>query len=393
MGQMYADDMDLVRDFAANGSEAAFATLVGRHVNLVYSAALRRLGNAHDAGEVAQAVFIILARKAGSLGRGTILSGWLYQTAQLTAANFHRAALRRQRREQEAFMQFSEQSEPDVSWHRLGPLLEEAMMRLGPKERDAVVLRFFENRTVREVASALGLREDAAQKRVNRATDKLRDYFIRRGVQVSTAALLASIGTHAVQAAPAALTKSITAVAVVKGAAASGSTLTLVKGAFKIMAWTKAKTAIVVGVAAILAVGTTPIVIHHYRNASIFSKTQELSSNEDAQYAKLTGTTPEQAAKTFFEACSQEDWTEAAKFWQPSTRYPGPLGDKFQSYFRGMQVVSLGKPFWGWFSARGKYGGVWVPYEIRLKNGEVRKGQLQIQCDNPDKRWFVEGGL
>lgn len=77
MGQMHADDMDLVRDFAANGSEAAFATLVGRHVNLVYSAALRRLGNTHDAGEVAQAVFIILAKKAGSLRRGTILSGWL----------------------------------------------------------------------------------------------------------------------------------------------------------------------------------------------------------------------------------------------------------------------------------------------------------------------------
>jgi DNA-directed RNA polymerase specialized sigma24 family protein len=111
MGQMHADDMDLVRDFAVNGSETAFATLVGRHVNLVYSAALRRLGNTHEAEEVAQAVFIILAKKACSLRRGTILSGWLYQTAQLAAANFHRAALRRQHREQEAFMQFAEQSE------------------------------------------------------------------------------------------------------------------------------------------------------------------------------------------------------------------------------------------------------------------------------------------
>jgi uncharacterized protein (TIGR03435 family) len=261
MGQMHADDMDLVRDFAANGSEGAFATLVGRHVNLVYSAALRRLGNSHEAEEVAQAVFIILARKAGSLRRGTILSGWLYQTAQLTAANFHRAALRRQHREQEAFMQFSEQSEPDVSWHRLSPLLEEAMMRLGPKERDAVVLRFFENRTVREVASALGLREDAVQKRVNRATNKLRDYFVRRGVQVSTAALLASIGTHAVQSAPVVLAKSITAVAVTKGAAGSGSMLTLIKTTLKIMAWTKAKTAIVIGAGVLLAAGTTTVTV------------------------------------------------------------------------------------------------------------------------------------
>jgi RNA polymerase sigma factor (sigma-70 family) len=261
MGQMHADDMDLVRDFAANGSEAAFATLVGRHVNLVYSAALRRLGNPHEAEEVAQAVFIILARKAGSLRRGTILSGWLYQTAQLTAANFHRAARRRQRREQEAFMQFSESSGPDVSWRQLSPLLEEAMARLGQKERDALVLRFFENRTVREVASTLGLREDAAQKRVNRATDKLRDHFIRRGVQVSTAALLASIGTHAVQAAPVELGAKIAATAALKGAAGSGSTLTLIKTTLKIMAWTKAKTVAVAVVAAIVASGTTAIVI------------------------------------------------------------------------------------------------------------------------------------
>jgi uncharacterized protein (TIGR03435 family) len=268
MGEMQADDMDLLRDFATNGSEAAFATLVSRHVNLVYSAALRRLGNAHEAEEVAQAVFIILAKKAGNLRRGTILSGWLYQTAQLTAANLQRAARRRQRREQEAFMQFSEQSEPDVSWHRLGPLLEEAMARLGQKERDAVVLRFFENRTVREVASALGLREDAAQKRVNRATDKLRDYFVRRGVQVSTAALLVSIGTHAVQAAPVELGAKIAATAALKGAAGSGSMLTLIKTTLKIMAWTKAKTAIVVGVGVLLAAGTTTVTvkeIQHHR--------------------------------------------------------------------------------------------------------------------------------
>ncbi len=139
---MEADDMALVREFAANGSDEAFATLVRRHVNLVYSVALRRLGDAHEAAEVTQAVFIILARKAASLRPGTILSGWLYQTAQLTAANFQRAAIRRQHREQEAFMQFAEKSTSDASWHRLGPLLEEAMTRLGQKERDAIVLRF-----------------------------------------------------------------------------------------------------------------------------------------------------------------------------------------------------------------------------------------------------------
>ncbi len=168
-------------------------------------------------------------------------------------------------------MQFSEQSEPNASWHRLSPLLEEAMARLSQKERDAIVLRFFENRTVREVADALDLREDAAQKRVNRATDKLRDYFVRRGIQVSTAALLVSLGTHAVQAAPAELASKIVATAALKGAVGSSSTLTLIKGALKIMAWTKAKTAVVVGAGLLLAVGTTTLTvktIHAIRAAS-----------------------------------------------------------------------------------------------------------------------------
>ena len=143
MGQMHADDMDLVREFAASGSEAAFATLVRRHVNLVYSAALRRLGNAPEAEEVAQTVFLILARKARSLRRGTILSGWLYQTAQLTAANFQRAAIRRQHREQEAYMQ-SVLSEPDPEvWTQIAPLLDDALGQLGEKDHNAVVLRFF----------------------------------------------------------------------------------------------------------------------------------------------------------------------------------------------------------------------------------------------------------
>jgi uncharacterized protein (TIGR03435 family) len=285
-GKMHADDMNLVREYAANGSEAAFATLVQRHVNLVYSAALRQLGNAHEAEEVAQAVFIILARKAGSLRPGTILSGWLYQTAQLTAANFRRTTLRRQRREQEAFMQFSEHSQPDVYWHRLAPLLEQAMSRLGQKERDAVVMRYFENCTVREVAAALGVREDAAQKRVNRGTEKLREYFVRRGIQVSTAALLTSIGTHAVQAAPTGLANAISAVALAKGAAASGSTLTLIKGALKVMAWTKAKTAIVVGAGILLTAGTTTIVVTQIYSHSTSAVSTEIPGNDDSIFWK-----------------------------------------------------------------------------------------------------------
>jgi RNA polymerase sigma factor (sigma-70 family) len=261
---MHADDMALVQEFAASNSEQAFTALVQRHINLVYSVALRQLGNMQDAEEVTQAVFIILTKKTASLRKGTILSGWLYQTAQLTSANFQRAARRRQRREQEAYMQFIQESEPDVSCQRLSPLLEEAMAKLGQAERDAVVLRFFENRTVREVAVALGLQEAAAQKRVNRATDKLRQFFLKRGVQVSTGALLVSLGANAVQAAPAGLASTVVATAALKGAAVSTSTLTLIKTTLNIMAWMKAKTAIMVGVGILIAAGTTTVVTSQF---------------------------------------------------------------------------------------------------------------------------------
>jgi len=166
----------------------------------------------------------------------------------------------------------------------------------------------------------------------------------------------------------------------------------------KIMAWTKAKTAIVTGVAVILAAGTTPMVIHHFRtNASIFSWTKELSDADNAGYMQQTGTTPEQVARTFFEACGREDWTEAAKFWPPEmhAKYP-PFPDQlFISLYGGLEIVSLGKPFKGkviaWKNA--EYPGVYVPYEIRLKGGEIKKWRLAIRCDNRERHWYWDGGM
>src|SRR5437868_2351593 len=170
------DDWQLVREFAEEQSEGAFAELVRRHVNLVYSVGLRQTGNAHDAEEITQAVFIILARKAGSLGRKTILSGWLYQAARLTAANFQRTARRRVAREQEAYMQSLVNEPGTEAWRQIAPLLEEAMGGLREKERDAVVLRYFEGKSLGEVGAVLGASEDAAKMRVNRAVEKLRKH-------------------------------------------------------------------------------------------------------------------------------------------------------------------------------------------------------------------------
>jgi uncharacterized protein (TIGR03435 family) len=262
-----AGDMELLREYDRQGSEAAFAALVQRHVSLVYSAALRHVGIAAHAEEITQAVFIILARKAASLRPDTILEGWLYETTRLTALSFRRGERRRQFREQEAYMQSTLQESADAStWNQLAPLLDEAMTRLGKKDRDAVVLRFFKDKNLREVAAALKVNETAAQRRVHRAVEKLRRFFTKRGIILPAAVLTTAISANSVQAAPVALAKTVTAVAVAKGAAAGGSTLILIKGALKIMAWTKMKTAIVASAVVLLAAGTTTVTVKEIEN-------------------------------------------------------------------------------------------------------------------------------
>src|SRR5437870_4060422 len=163
-------DADLLAEFVRDHSEPAFTALVERHIGLVHSVALRHTANPQHGQDITQAVFIILARKAASLSRQTVLAGWLYHTARLTAANFQRAEIRRIRREQEVFMQSTlNESGPDPLWAELSPLLDDAMARLRAGDRDALVLRYFQNKSFAEVGTAMGLRERAAQKRVLRA--------------------------------------------------------------------------------------------------------------------------------------------------------------------------------------------------------------------------------
>jgi RNA polymerase sigma factor (sigma-70 family) len=305
-------DMDLLRDYQRQGSEEAFAELVRRHVNLVYSAALRHTGIAAHAEEITQAVFVILARKAAGLRPDTILDAWLYETTRLTALSFLRGERRRQWREQEAYMQSTfRESTGDPVWHQLSPLLDEAMSRLGKKEREAVVLRFFKEQSLREVAAALQVTEAAAQSRVHRALEKLHRYFARRGVSSTTAIIAGAISANSVQAAPVALVKTVSAVAAAKGAAASGSTLTLIKGALKLMAWTKAKTAIVSGVFVLLATGTaTTFVVQHKLHSplpQIHIKAQFLEISKDPgalsnSFHRFTGILEPGSARTLLES-------------------------------------------------------------------------------------------
>jgi len=255
------DDMVLLREYAERNSEEAFAALVSRHVNLVYSVALRQVRDPHLAEEITQAVFIILARKAKSLGDKTILSGWLCRTARYASANALTIQRRRQHREQEAFMQSTLNESENEAWLQIAPLLDTALAQLGETDHNAIVLRFFEGRNFNEVGAALGASEDAAKKRVTRALEKLRKFFTKRGVALSTAVIASAVSANSVQAAPIGLAKTISAVAIAKGAAATTSTLTLVKGALKLMAWTKAKTVVMVGSFVLLVVGAANVAI------------------------------------------------------------------------------------------------------------------------------------
>jgi RNA polymerase sigma factor (sigma-70 family) len=203
-------DQELLREYAGRRSEAAFAELVRRHVDFVYSAALRMVADAHLAEDVSQGVFVALAQNAGQLTNRPVLSGWLHRTAQNLAANVVRSDVRRRAREQEVVaMNEVLASEPNINWEHIAPHLDAALAELSEVDRDALFLRYFERKSAREMAEVLGTSEDAAQRRVSRAVERLREFFAKRGVTVGASGLLVVISTNAVQAAPVGLAATI----------------------------------------------------------------------------------------------------------------------------------------------------------------------------------------
>ncbi len=263
------DDWQLLNEYSDRNSEEAFRALVDRYSGMVYHVARRQVGNPDLAEEVAQAVFIALARKARNIPRQATLYGWLFCATRFAVLNLLRDEACRRRYEKEAMDSTIASNDADSIWQQIEPHLNDALDRLSRTDRELVMVRFFGNKSHKEVAETLGISEGTAKKRLSRALEKLRNVFARRGVAVSSVALVAAFATFGAQAAPAGLTSSITAAAFAHGAAGATATMTIAESILKLMAWGKAKTALAVAAGILFAAaGTATVALHAFGSTS-----------------------------------------------------------------------------------------------------------------------------
>jgi RNA polymerase sigma factor (sigma-70 family) len=304
MTGLLMDDWELLRDYALRGSQRAFGEIVARHVNLVHSAAMRQVRDAHLAEDVAQAVFIILAKKAGSLPPGTIVSAWLLTATRYASANALRMRARRQRHETKAgedmrhawTRMLARRGLPgceggtdrwDDRWDEVAPQLDDAVARLGKIDRQAVILRFFEQKSLRDVGVALNLTEDAAKKRVSRALLKLRGMLGRNAnATMPVATLAALLSANAVQAAPASLTAQVTAAALagVEGAFVPAMPMDLANSTQMMLAWTRFRWIAVVCLLTTLGIG--PLAMNQLLTRPIAPVQQHEAAAEAPHHAR-----------------------------------------------------------------------------------------------------------
>ena len=244
-------DWQLLEAYAKGRSEAAFAQLVKLHLDWVYSVALRHVGDPHLAEDVVQAVFMLLARKAGDLKPGTLLGGWLFRTTCHVAAHARRGEQRRKIREATACVMNLDDSSPDgghMLWQQLAPHLDQAVAALPESERSAVLLRFYEKLPFREVGERLEITDEAAKKRVGRALEKMRTFLDRRGVKLSGVVLAAVLAEKTVQAASAALAGVVVGLSLAAAATPAAALSPLARETLH--AWHRAKVRMTAGFAA-----------------------------------------------------------------------------------------------------------------------------------------------
>ncbi len=282
------DDTNLLSAYVHNGSEDAFETLTARYLDLVYSAALRQLRDADQARDVAQAVFLLLARKAKSLDAKTILSGWLYRTARFVSMEALRAEKRRKLREDSMARALPEEGSSEEMWKEVSPHLDEAMEKIPEADRTAIVLRYFEDRPVRELAARLGLSEEAAKKRVSRALEKLRGVLERRGIKSSSSLLGTALLASAVQPTPPALAAAILPAVGTPMAAALPAKI-LVKGTLEMMTYTKIHAGTAAAVILLMVGGTGYVGVEQIQARREHKRAEEAVSQKQNQLDAPSG--------------------------------------------------------------------------------------------------------
>ena len=267
------DDGALLREYAQSGSEDAFAELVRRHLDLVYSTALRAVnGDEPLAKDVCQSVFIDLSRKASRLCNHSVLTGWLYTSACFASAKAVRSEQRRRAREQKAdtMQEPAARSAEEPDWQKIQPVLDSLMLGLKDSDREALLLRYFEKRSLADVGNKLGLSENAARMRVERALERLREQLFRRGVTSTATALAIVLTQQTVASAPFGLAASVTASTL--GAASAAGSLSILN----LITMTNIKT-ILIG-AVIVAGVSAPLIVQHQTNARLREQIEALRS-------------------------------------------------------------------------------------------------------------------
>ncbi len=222
-------DARLLRDYAEHGSEAAFREIVERHADLLYSTALRQVESSDLAADITQSVFVDLARKAPSVGSqlspDASLAGWLHRATRYASLNHWRTTQRRVANERLAMEQLLTNFQSPSDWEQIRPTLDEALDSLDDEDREALLLRYFKKQDFRAVGVALGINDDAAQKRVTRAVERLREFFSKRNATIGASGLAVLISANAVQSAPVGLVATISAAAGLTGTTVATSTV------------------------------------------------------------------------------------------------------------------------------------------------------------------------
>ncbi|HYG35025.1 MAG TPA: sigma-70 family RNA polymerase sigma factor, partial [Clostridia bacterium] len=266
-----AESQQLLAEYVQTGSEAAFRSLVECYLGLVYAAACRLVGgDTHRAEDVTQIVFADLARKARALSREPMLGGWLHRHTCYVASTLMRSERRRQLRERQAMEMNLQENDSESNLARVAPIIDEVINQLEPTDRYVILLRFFERKDFRALGEAVGIKEDAARMRVNRALEKLHGLLGQRGVSVPVTVLASLIAAETLTAAPAGLAIGITGAALSSAAGAGGTALTLLHA----MGITKLKF-VTVSILAVAAI-TTPLVVQHQSKVRLVTENRLL---------------------------------------------------------------------------------------------------------------------